>query len=248
MQKPRSFLYTWPQADLHNTISDHFHALLARRACGEPIAYILRKQMFWSLELAISPAVLIPRPDTETLIETALALDLPPCARVLDLGTGSGAIALALAHERPDWQFTATDNSASALQIAKQNQRQLSLTNVTLLHSDWFTALSGERFDLIISNPPYIAEHDVHLAQGDLRFEPRTALTAGADGQDAIRHIVANAGAYLTEQGSLLLEHGFDQAEAVQQLLKQHSFTGVESVQDLAGHARVTLGTNGKSP
>ena len=108
--------------------------------------------------------------------------------------------------------------------------------------------MSGERFDLIISNPPYIAEHDVHLAQGDLRFEPRTALTAGADGQDAIRHIVANAGAYLTEQGSLLLEHGFDQAEAVQQLLKQHSFTGVESVQDLAGHARVTLGTNGKSP
>lgn len=247
LQKPRSFLYTWPNETLSETVSEQYLALLARRVAGEPVAYLLQMRMFWSLELTVSPAVLIPRPETETLVEAALDLDLPQRARVLDLGTGSGAIALALASERSGWQLTATDNSESALRIAQQNQRQMGFANVSMLKSDWFSALAGERFDMIVSNPPYIAEHDTHLAQGDVRFEPRSALAAGADGLDAIRNIVANAGAHLAERGWLLLEHGFDQAGAVRQLLLQSGFAALETVEDLAGHERVTLGNNTKT-
>ncbi len=242
LHKPRSFLHTWPDDTLSAAVNEQYFALLERRVGGEPIAYILRSRMFWSLHLTVDPAVLIPRPETETLVEAALGLDMPQRARVLDLGTGSGAVALALAKERPAWHMIATDKSEPALRVAQQNRRQLGLTNVGLLASDWFTALAGQRFDMIVSNPPYVAEHDAHLAEGDVRFEPRTALIAGADGLDAICCILASAKAHLANSGWLLLEHGYDQAAAVRYWFAEHGFAAVETVRDLAGHARVTQG------
>lgn len=209
------------------------------------MAYILQTRMFWTLQLTVNASVLIPRPETEALVEVTLSLKLPERARVLDLGTGSGAIALALASERPGWRLTASDHSQAALRVAQQNQRQLQLDNVCFCHSNWFAGLAEERFDAIVSNPPYIAEHDKHLQQGDLRFEPRAALTAGLDGLYAIRHIVRNAAAHLTESGWLLLEHGFDQAGQVRRLLAKHGFAAVRTMADLSGQPRVTVARMG---
>jgi len=257
----RAHLLAHPEQVLDETQATRYRALLQRRLAGEPLAYILGEREFFGLNFKVTPATLIPRADTELLVELALARIPPPSPgltatlsrerergwgrgfRVLDLGTGSGAIALSIAHARPDIEVTAVDASPEALDVARENARRLNLSNARLLHSDWFAALAGERFDLIVSNPPYIAENDAHLAQGDLRFEPRGALASGADGLDDIRHIVAGAKQHLVPGGWLLFEHGYDQAARVRELLLQWGYAGVFSARDLAGIERVSGGT-----
>jgi release factor glutamine methyltransferase len=214
--------------------------LVERRLQGEPIAYIVGQREFFGLPFQVGPAVLIPRPDTELIVELALER-LAPRGRLLDMGTGSGAIAVALAHTRPDAQVTAIDVSDAALAVARANAAANG-ARVRFLRSDWFAALGGETFDLVASNPPYIAAGDEHLAQGDLRFEPAGALTDHADGLSALRTIVAGAGAHLVAGGWLLLEHGYDQAAAVRQLLADAGYAEVQSWRDLGGIERVSGG------
>ena len=245
MQRPRSYFVAWPEAQLSLDESVAFEALLARRAVGEPVAYVLGSRGFYGLDLKVSPAVLIPRPETELLVEAALErLPTTPC-RIADFGTGSGAIALALANElkseRPDAQVVAVDMSPDALAVARENARNLNLA-VDFRLGDWCGGLADEIFDMIVSNPPYIRADDEHLAQGDVRFEPALALASGVDGLDAIRAIIACAPAHLQPGGWLLFEHGYDQASAVAALLRAAGWQVVESLFDLQGHARVTLG------
>lgn len=219
-------------------------ALVARRQRGEPIAYIVGQREFFGLPFQVGPAVLIPRPDTELIVELALER-LAPRGRLLDMGTGSGAIAVALAHTRPDARVTALDVSEAALEVARANAAANG-ASVRFLRSDWFAALEGEVFDLVASNPPYIAAGDAHLAQGDLRFEPAGALTDHADGLSALRTIVAGAAAHLAAGGWLLLEHGYDQAEAVRTLLSAAGYAEVQSWRDLGGIERVSGGRRGQ--
>lgn len=238
----RSYLRTWPEREPDAAQCAAFAALLERRRAGEPVAYLLGRQGFWSLDLEVAPHTLIPRPDTELLVETALALGPGGPARVLDLGTGTGAIALALACERPAWQVLGVDRVSEAVQLAERNRARLELGNARFVESVWFSTLGGERFALIVGNPPYIAAADRHLSEGDVRFEPASALVAGEDGLDDIRRIVAEAPEHLEAGGWLLLEHGYDQAEAVRALFAARGFAAVESRRDLGGHQRITLG------
>lgn len=240
--KPRSYLLTWPERELSADQLVAFDALLQRRLRGEPVAYLLGNQGFWSLDLQVSPDTLIPRPDTERLVEVALERGPLHAARVLDLGTGTGAIALALAAERSQWQVTGVDRMPGAVALAETNRSQLKLANAQFLASDWFSALPGQRFELIVSNPPYIAADDPHLQQGDVRFEPASALVSGADGLDDIRYIIDTAPGYLAAGGWLLLEHGWQQADAVRAWLDRGGFTDVQSWRDLGGHQRVSGG------
>jgi release factor glutamine methyltransferase len=227
--------------------ADEFFALAKRRRAGEPIAYLTGTREFWGLPLIVSPAVLIPRPETEALVEFALArLPTDRDLRLLDLGTGSGAIALALAHERPRAKVLATDASADALAVARENARRLNLPHVEFLQADWYAGLPAAEqrasFDLIACNPPYVAARDPHLNDGDVRFEPQMALASGADGLDALRIIVAGARARLAAGGTLVVEHGYDQAEAVRALFGAAGFTGIVAARDLAGIPRVVAG------
>ena len=240
--KSRGYLHTWPERELEASQHERYQAALARRRAGEPVAYILGRQGFWSLDLDVASHTLIPRPDTELLVETALALLPATPLQVLDLGTGTGAIALALACERPAWQVTGVDRVAEAVALAQGNGTRLQLANARFAESCWFSALAGQRFQLIVSNPPYIAAADPHLSQGDVRFEPSSALVAGIDGLDDIRLIIEQAPEHLLAGGWLLLEHGFDQAEAVRELLVQRGFAAVDSRRDLGGHQRISLG------
>ena len=214
--------------------------LCARRIAGEPIAYLLGEREFYGLALQVDPNVLIPRPETELLVELALQ-HLPPNGHVLDMGTGSGAIAIAIAHTRPDADVSALDASLLALQVAQRNAARHG-AHIRFLHSDWFAALAAGRFDLIVSNPPYIVAGDRHLAEGDLRFEPIDALTDHADGLSALRTISARAPAHLSSGGWLLMEHGYDQAQPVRALLDAAGFGQVQSWRDLAGIERVSGG------
>jgi release factor glutamine methyltransferase len=217
-----------------------FSALLARRAAGEPFAYLTGQREFWSLSLQVSPAVLIPRPETELVVERALALRDNAPAQVADLGTGSGAIALACAVERPAWRITATDASAEALAIAMANAGVIGCRNVQFLRGSWYQPLQGRQFDLILSNPPYVAADDPALSAHGLPFEPRSALVSGHDGLDDLRCIIADARAHLLPGGTLVLEHGAGQGPTVARLLVEAGFTHVRCHADLAGLPRVT--------
>jgi release factor glutamine methyltransferase len=241
--KDRAWLYAHGDDALSVDSALRFHALLMRRSGGEPIAYIVGRREFWSLDLAVNPDVLIPRPETELLVELALQRTSQNVqVDIADLGTGSGAIALAIACERPHARVLATDASAAALAVARDNAGRLGIGNVEFAQGDWCAALGGQRYDLVLSNPPYIAQADIHLQQGDLRFEPRAALASGADGLDAIRLIVAAAPGHLHPQGWLLFEHGHDQGSAVRDLLAQNSFVEIFTATDLEQRERVSGG------
>jgi release factor glutamine methyltransferase len=243
LDRPRTWLYAHGDDEVDAATADAFAALLARRESGEPVAYLTGRRGFWRFDLAVTPDTLIPRPETELLVELALAR-LPPdrVLHVADLGTGSGAIALALARERPRARVVATDASAGALAVARGNADALRIGNVTFRHGDWLVPLAGERFELVASNPPYIAVDDPHLGEGDLRFEPDAALASGSDGLDAIRAIVRDAPAHLVPGGWLLLEHGWEQGIAVRALLQQAGFVDVATERDLEARDRATLG------
>ncbi|CAG0981671.1 Release factor glutamine methyltransferase [Methylophilaceae bacterium] len=220
-----------------------FQSLLTRRLSGEPMAHILGRREFFGLDLGVTANTLIPRPDTETLVEAALQR-IPqnaPC-KVLDLGTGTGAIALAIASRRPHAEVLAVDFSETALQVAIDNAARLGISNVRFLQSNWFSGVAGQIFDIIVSNPPYIAAGDIHLTRGDLRFEPLSALVSGDDGLDDIWHIIAATPQHLNQNGWLLLEHGYDQAERVAGLMRQHHFLEIGHTKDLAQIPRVTFG------
>jgi release factor glutamine methyltransferase len=243
LERPRSWLFAHGDAPVAEADASRFEALVARRAAGEPVAYLTGQRGFWRFTLAVTPDTLIPRPETELLVEAALArLAATAPAKVADLGTGSGAIALAIASERPRAMVVATDRSEAALAVARANAQALALANVAFRAGDWCAPLGDERFDLIASNPPYVAGDDAHLCAGDLRFEPRDALTPGGDGLDALRRICTGAPAHLLPGGWLLLEHGHDQGAAVRALLDAAGFVEVATLPDLEGRDRVGLG------
>ena len=237
----RTWLFTWPDKALDGATLTAFNALIEERKSGTPIAYITGYRDFWSLRLKVTPDTLIPRADTELLVETALTLKNveKPCD-VIDLGTGTGAIALSLANECPSWRITATDINPKTLAVAKENAQTLELA-VSFKESVWFDAIN-DRYDLVISNPPYIESDDPHLQQGDLRFEPAGALASGQDGLDDIRRLVQQALKHLKKDGYLLLEHGYQQAEAVHSLMAKAGYIDIETHQDIEGRDRVTLG------
>lgn len=243
LDQPVSWLFAHGDHVVESSVLERFRALVEARGAGQPVAYLTGRRGFWTLDLAVTADTLIPRPETELLVELAIArLPDSSAARVADLGTGSGAIALAIASERPQASVAGTDLSAAALQVARGNAIANGIANIEFRQGSWFAPLAGERFQLIASNPPYIAEGDAHLLQGDLRFEPPSALSSGSDGLDAIREIVAGAPRHLLADGWLLLEHGWNQGEAIRGLLTQAGFGEVSTAQDLEGRERVTLG------
>ncbi|WP_447528237.1 peptide chain release factor N(5)-glutamine methyltransferase [Vreelandella sp. TE19] len=242
----RTWLYTWGDKTCPPWQHARFDALIAARAQGQPVAYLTGEREFWGLSLTTSRHTLIPRPDTETLVEAALARAGAGQGQFLDLGTGTGAIALAFASERPGWQVAGLDIRSEAVELARHNAARLALENASFAQSDWFKALEkpsdAPRFDIIASNPPYIDERDPHLGLGDVRFEPRSALVAKNAGLADLMHLVCAARGYLNAEGWLMLEHGYRQAREVRQALAEAGYASVESIADLHGHARVTLG------
>jgi release factor glutamine methyltransferase len=241
----RARLIAHPELAAEAATNRIYRDTLARRLTGEPMAYIVAEREFYGEVFVVNPSVLIPRPETELMVDMALErLDPAHEASVLDLGTGSGAIAVAIARQRPHIRVTAVDASQSALEVAGENARRLleNAQRVRFERSDWFEQLGGTRYDLIVSNPPYVATEDSHLGQGDLRFEPRQALVAGPRGLDALQRIIDQAPGYLTEGGWLLVEHGYDQAEPCHRLLEQAGFAGLVAERDLAGIVRVSGG------
>ena len=245
--RARTFILAFGETELLPAEQAQLEALLARRQRGEPVAHLVGTREFWSLPLFVSPATLIPRPDTECLVEQALArLPSTPCD-ILDLGTGTGAIALALASERPDCHITAVDLMPDAVALAQRNAEHLGIANVTLRQSHWFSALSGPRFATIVSNPPYIDEQDPHLAEGDVRFEPRSALVAADRGLADLAWIIEQGRAFLLPDGWLLLEHGWQQGEAVRALFAKNGYQNVETTRDYGGNERLTAGRLGPS-
>ncbi|MDN3638395.1 peptide chain release factor N(5)-glutamine methyltransferase [Simiduia curdlanivorans] len=240
--KPRTYLYTWPEAQLSDQQASNFNELLSRRKFGEPIAHILGYREFWSLPLKVNASTLIPRPATEALIEWVLTQPFPSDCELLDLGTGTGAIALALGSEKPQWQITGLDLSTDAVALAQENAQSLQIANCQFATSDWFSAIQDQHYDLIISNPPYIDAQDPHLQQGDVRFEPLSALVAEENGLADLRRIINNAINYLKVDATLVLEHGYQQANEVRHMLLAAGFSQVSSGIDLDGHERFSFG------
>ncbi len=245
LDKNRAWLVAWPEHELTREQQRAFNALCTRRAQGEPVAYLLGRRAFWTFELEVCSAVLIPRPETELVVELALQLGSDLTGKVADLGTGSGAIALALARERPDWQVYATELSAEAQSVAAANFRKVDLPNLQLLAGSWCAPLPGRDYVLIASNPPYIDKLDPHLQQGDVRFEPRSALIAADQGMADLRLIAVQAKQYLVSGGWLVLEHGWKQGNAVRRLLVGLGYTEVATHHDHANNERVTVGRLG---
>lgn len=243
LRQPRSWLFAHADDPLDMDVQTSYQQLLARREAGEPVAYLVGHRGFWTLDLEVTPATLIPRPETELLVELALQR-LPPdfSGGVADLGTGSGAIALAIARERPRAQVVATDASVAALDVARRNAQRHAIDNVGFAHGDWLAPLADQRFDLIVSNPPYIEAADPHLTRGDLRFEPASALASGRDGLDDIRRIVDGARGHLAPGGWLLFEHGWNQGDAARALLHDAAYAEVFTAQDLEQRDRVSGG------
>ena len=240
--KARTFILAFGETPLTDEQQEQLAGLLARRVRGEPVAHLIGEREFWSLPLFVSPATLIPRPDTECLVEQALArLPAAPC-RILDLGTGTGAIALALASERPDCQVTAVDLIPDAVALAQRNADHLGIRNIEIVQSRWFSALEGQQFSLIVSNPPYIDAQDPHLAQGDVRFEPLSALVAADNGLADLHTLIKEAPRYLLSQGWLLLEHGWQQGAAVREIFARYGWQQVETCRDYGDNERLTLG------
>ncbi len=247
LEVDRTWLYTWGDREAGAALRARFDALLARRETGEPVAYLTGEREFWGLSLATEPSTLIPRPDTETLVEVALEKAVASFGRLLDLGSGTGAIALAMASERPGWRVLGVDLRHEAVALGERNAARLGIPNVAFRQSDWFAALgqekkAGERFDLIVSNPPYLADDDPHLVRGDVRFEPRSALVAGDGGLADLRHLAREAREHLAPGGWLLLEHGAQQGVAVREALVDAGYEAVVGRGDLAGRERVSLG------
>lgn len=242
LEQPLAWIYAHGDEPLAPEVRRRYAELVARRAQGVPFAYLAGRREFYGREFSVSPETLIPRPETEHLAEWALSLNLPQDAHVADIGTGSGCIALTLAAERPDWRVVGTDTSTPALAIAEINRTRLGADNARLVAGDLFEPLGEDRFHLVVSNPPYVADGDPHLEQGDVRHEPRNALTPGPDGLSILRQLIQDAPDYLLPAGWLLLEHGYDQAEAVRALFAERGFANVESRQDLAGVDRLTGG------
>lgn len=237
-----SYLLTWPDKVLSAAEARQFQRLICQRKEGIPVAYILGYRDFWSLRLRVSPATLIPRPETELLVELALGLPLADDSAVLDLGTGTGAIALALASERPNWRLTGVDKQSAAVSLAQQNAQENNLAQVKFICGDWFSPLPPQRYQLIVSNPPYVEQDSPWLQQGDVRFEPASALTAGDDGLDDIRYIASQVEHFLQPGGWLLLEHGYNQGAAIRQILSEQGLQHISTHQDLAALDRVSIG------
>ena len=236
-------LAAWPEKELSDEQDKNYQSLIAQRKQGSPVAHLTGEREFWSLRLKVNDSTLIPRPETETLVEFILThLGSRKNVKLLDMGTGTGAIAIALANEKPDWNILACDISEQAMQLAEQNSKAHKTDNITFLQSDWFSNIPIQAFDIIVSNPPYIADDDEHLSQGDVRFEPKSALTAGKTGMDDIEHICLHAKHYLSNNGCLIVEHGYDQEEQVKNCFLDNNFAEIEQQRDLSGHMRMTAG------
>ncbi len=240
-------LLAWPEKILNQEQTLLFNQLIEQRRAGTPVAYLTGSKEFWSLNLKVTPATLIPRPDTETLVEFVLdKFSDKENLKLIDLGTGSGAIAIAIASEKPNWEIIATDISAEALAIAKENARSHQITNIKFIESNWFEQIGAQQFDLIVSNPPYIAEHDPHLSQGDVRFEPPGALAAGETGMNDIHQITAESKKHLKPNGWLVFEHGYNQKELAYNCFNHYAFQEITQLSDLSGQSRITAGRHGE--
>jgi len=241
LKKPRVYLHAWPEAELSQDQELQFLDMIRQRAAGQPVAYLTGQREFWSMNFAVTPDSLIPRPETELLVERTLAL-LPEnrTLRVADLGTGSGAIAIALAYERKHWQLYAFDRSLQCVKLAQRNAQRLDVDNLCFINADWSNALADQCCDAIVANPPYIADHDPHLQQGDVCFEPASALTSGPQGLDDLRNLIKEAPRVLKPGGWIMLEHGMNQAASIHKLLNNIAFTNITTTPDLAGLERVS--------